>query len=312
MNLFLVFTRAQLQYVKLIVAQFELKDCFVVCSVGLPDNYLPAEVEIFEVPRNPLQFLKSWRSFKRKLLGRTVNLYAAHMLNIWVQDLFHHFESNQLLSSFNTFPDGNLLFRPRSINYFSFDSLRRFMLSLVIGCKYKLFKGNIVAPFCEVKVAYSYSSHANVTCMELKIFKLPVAEGFPSKNESALIIGHRNQKVLDAKRLSRRCASIVKSGQILYKPHPRADLANDLFYEQLLEVFPTIELIVDESPLEEVLISLNLRTVFAVASSSLITVKLIAPNCSVYCCGLDQYDKNSGLKELRDELDRVGVIEIDY
>ena len=311
-NLFIVTTSAQALHVRRIIKQYQIERSIVISRVIIDSDYFPENVELQDVSAGyPAVFFK-WRSIKEKISQDKVHLHAPHMLNIFAQDIFHNIKSNGNLLSFNIIPDGNLLFNGYKLKRSDRLNLARKVFSILLKSRYILIEGSIVSPFVKIDTLYSYVYNVNIQCQKIQLIDVVTQDSKTPSVGSWLILGHRNQSALDANRLAKCVKSVAQCDNLFFKPHPGVRVSDDLFLKELRKAHANVQILENRDPIEKLFNNLNVGNVFAVASSSLITLKLEFPIINFYHCGSKEYLQGHYDEVLGENFKRLGLIEVEY
>lgn len=289
-NLFIAFTKAQLIHIENIIATEKLSNVIIVTRYNVSSGLNRNSEQVFVLSGSIFKIRTIWLELERKLGAlSSFNLFIAHSFNIFTQGMQHSLLRSNKLNSLNIFPDGNLLFNNFSVSRNNLSHIYRKILSLFIHCTYKPFQGSIISPFIRIDTVFSYLPGVICEHQQLKLINMPKIK-LNSENDTLLILGHRNQKAIAADILLDIIISNNTSEKIYFKPHPRLSLGEDLFYKILKGYFKDkLEVINDDSPIESIIEKYPAGEVFAVASSSLITLKILAPHVRVNYFGLKEY-----------------------
>ena len=310
-RVFVAFTKAQLIHVTNILMQDEKLDNVVVSRIETDSAIEAITDKYFDLSGGVLTLRGSWRNTIEYIDSlKSVDLYIPHSLNVFTQGIQHRLSDNNTMKSLNIFPDGNLLFNNYSVPYFDMQHLKRLMLSICLSSKYRLFKGSIISPFYPIHTVASYLPEVSCSYSELLLIDMPAIEQVRGSGDGLLILGHRNQKAIEPQKIAEVIKKNNLSKNIYYKVHPRLKLKDDLFYQSLRVLYgDKVSLIADDSPAEAVLEKIAVIRVFAVASSSLITLKMLAPHLDVCYFGLEEYFGDYYNPLLKKQLISLGVQE---
>jgi hypothetical protein len=293
-NVFIAFTEAQLIHIKNILTSEKLTNVVLISRFDVDNSLKNTVSAVFVINGGFLEMRRQWSHAQRELIEyKIVNLFIAHSFNIFSQGIQHLLLKVNKLNSLNIFPDGNLLFNDYSISFFDKRQLVKKVISYFFSSKYKMFKGNIISPFMSVNTVFTYLPEVTCICKNIKLIKAPEVTFEIDEEKTVtrlLVLGHRNQKAIPANRL----LDVIKRNndlhQILYKPHPSLRLSDDLFFNILKDHFKNnLYLIEDNSPVEGLIYQYPISSVFAVASSSLITLKISIPQVDVCYFGIEEY-----------------------
>jgi hypothetical protein len=291
-NLYIAFTEAQLIHIKNIIINENDFNNIIVTRHDVDEELRKYTTNIFTLKGSLFAIKKDWIRVSDELNKHSkVNLYIAHSFNVFTQGLQHTLMKTNKLNSLNIFPDGNLLFNNFSITRFNTSHFVKKIISLFLFSKYKFFKGSIISPFTEVDTVYSYLPGVSCQHRKLKLIKMATLPPKTIMNKKAiLILGHKNQKVINANKLLNVVLKNNKIQHLYYKTHPRLNVSDDLFYKELKKHYKNdIELINNTSPIEALINSFPISDVFAVASSSLVTLKILLPQVNVNYYGVEEY-----------------------
>ncbi len=316
-NIFITFTEPQLIHVGNILAVVKLNNVLIISRIR-PKNiqkYIAQNVDIVYIDESIVKLHPKWNQLKKSLINREegVNLHLPHSLNIFSQDMQHFLIKKNKLLSLNVFPDGNLLFNTYRVKKWAYENISRKIKSLLLGLNYKLFEGNIISPFYAIDKVYSYLEDVSCECGEIIIISMQ-SISFQNKNiDGIVVLGHRNQKVISADKLSNIISQRFSNIKIFYKKHPRIKLKDDQFYKKLnSNNLIEVSLIEENEPIEVILRNKPVNKVFAVASSSLLTLKLANPELEIFYCGMKEYLGNHYNERLKHHFDVLKLTEIEY
>jgi hypothetical protein len=312
-NVFVAFTKAQLIHIKNVIDAENLSNYTLVSRFEVSDDLRKGASGIYVLKGSLSNIRRQLTACKQNLKsGGEVELYIAHSFNVFTQALIHELIENNKLKNLNIFPDGNLLFNNYSIKLLSKEHLIKKIVSFFLSTNYKLFSGNIIAPFAPINTVYTYLPEVVCTYKHLKLIHMPKLLERKNENnsKSLLILGHRNQKLISATQLLTVIKSNNHVSNVLYKPHPRLKLADDMFYRTLKSSFGSnMVLIDDNSPVESLVEYYPITHLFAVASSSLITLKILLPHLIVNYFGLEEYLGKHFDPLIKKQFDELGLIE---
>lgn len=311
-NIFVAFTKAQLIHIKNVISAENFSDYILVSRFDVDDDLQNGSCATYILNGHLFKIRKIWLTLEQDIESRgEANLYIAHSFNVFTQGIQHALLKKNKLNNLNVFPDGNLLFNNFSIPYLAREHFIKKMASFFLLTKYKFFKGSIISPFMPINNVYSYLPAVTCNYKQLKLIsmsKLGIKKS--SSNNTLLILGHRNQKVISPAKLLAVLLDNNHISKILYKPHPRLLLADDLFYKALKSEFgDTINLIDDDRPVESLIDLYPISNLFAVASSSLITLKILLPHVEVNYFGLKEYLGQHFDPLIKKQFDELGLIE---
>ncbi|GLX86652.1 hypothetical protein tloyanaT_29050 [Thalassotalea loyana] len=307
-NVFIAFTQAQVVHAVNVITTQRLQNVVIISRYQC-DEYNEFFEHVFILDGPIYRLLFKWLKVKNylKSIGK-VNLFIAHSLNVFSQGVFHELLDNNFLNTLNVFPDGNLLFNDFTVNKYCKDNLVKKLASYVIGAKYRLFSGSVISPFVDIDTVHSYID--GVTCKYRALKYIDVTPVTKNIGTGVLILGHRNQQVISADSLIEVVKRNITEGPIYYKPHPRLAIENDLFYQILNVSFKgKVSLIDNKSPIEVIIQDFPIQSVFAVASSSLVTLKILIPEVNVCYFGLQRYLGKHYNPQMKIQFDRMGLIE---
>ncbi|CAA6813567.1 MAG: Unknown protein [uncultured Sulfurovum sp.] len=292
--LFITFTSGQNFFIKQIIKQYQYKNYFIITTTEAKEfnNFNKKRILTLE----KINGLKSI-SFNRKRMINNflidieeqysdIEIFVAHFLNILTNHIYNRYKKHKHII-FSSFPDGMLTFNEYKITYLNFESLKKKILSKLLGLDYTVIHGSINNPFNNILYVYSHLSRLTPCSNNqvLKDIKFPQYQKINGNN--SIILGHANQKKkisLDDSFYKR----FKNKNKIYYKPHPRCELNNDLFYLALKEKL-TIEVLNTRKPIETIIEEFHIRYVFAVASSALVNLKLLFNDIECFSFSLNTY-----------------------
>lgn len=312
----MIFTKAQELHVNNLISSVNLTDYFkVYTNRSLISNREISSNE-FVIGINYLFDFFRLKSIIRKNISGKVSFYTAHFLNVFTQGIYFYLKKNDFLKNVCIYPDGNLLFNGYKERKWSLGNILRKIKSYLMFSKYVLVNGDICLKFEQEFKIYSYLPNTRYTSLgncSIEVIRFGNSQDvFTSLGDDLLILGHYNQKVVDHKLIALSIDHWEESrANVFYKPHPRRELAEDSFYSELKTRIPSIEVIESNSPIESLLITRsNIGYVFAVASSSLINLKISNPNIEVYYACLKDYFGNSYSRVLEENIVTLGIKEL--
>lgn len=309
-NLFIAFTKAQLIHIQNILTGENFSHIVIVSRFDVPPSLQERAEFIYTLSGGLLTIRASWLDLNKALDSMPlVNLYIAHSFNLFTQGIQHKLLQSNKLNSLNIIPDGNLLFNNYSISRFDKSHLVKKIAGLFISSMYKSFEGNIISPFATINTVYSYLPEVTCKHERLKLIDMPKVNT-ENNRKGLLILGHRNQKVIPSKELIDIIIKNINSKHVYYKPHPRLKVTDDLFYKEIQAHFANeVKLIIDDTPIEVLIEDYPVEDIFAVASSSLITLKILMPNVRVNYFGLEKYLGKHYDPLIKEQFNYLGLIE---
>ena len=316
-NLFVVFTASQAFHVKNIITQYGFDNVLVISTNQIASEYFSDSYKVITIPSSYLGTISTLYKLKRilaRLSKNSVNLFVPHFLNVSSQFVYFQLKSNSSLKHINVFPDGNLLFNQYLEKRWSKNNILRKIKSLLIFSKYKMIDGDICMCFEKDISLFSYMDKTRYSekNIELHIIDMPQVKTNDNRN-GLLILGHYSQDAIDSDILTDSIKDLIsRFSLIYYKPHPRLNIDKDKFYSALSRVKDNITLVNDASSVETMVDKLEINTLFAVGSSSLITLKLQNPFLDVVYSGLEEYLGVHYDPLIRDNLLSLGVKELKY
>lgn len=289
--LFITFTNGQNFFVKQIIKQYKYTNYFIVTSTDAQ------EFSCFENSRvlvlDKIKSINTINFFRKKEIDNfllsvdnhssEMEIFIAHFLNTITNHIYNRYKNNENVV-FSNFPDGMLTFNEYKVQYLNLENLKKMAFACIVGLDYKVFSGSINNPFNNIVNIYSHfpklTSFNNG--QTLKAIKF---EQYHITGENSIILGHANQtkEVL----LNNNFYENLNN-KVYYKPHPRINLNNDLFYLNLSKEIE-VEVINSEKPIEDMIQELNIKYVFAVASSALVNLKLLFENIECFSFSLSSY-----------------------
>lgn len=306
-KLFVAFTRSQLFHIKNVIRTCKYPYNIVLSRYELDDELKPFTCKVFYINGGPLHMRMCWKqAIKFIKQYESVDLYIAHSLNVFSQGLQHNLYKRGCLNSLNIFPDGNLLFNNYSVSCFDKLHITKKIKSFVFSSEYRIFSGYIVSPFHPVDTVFSYLPE--VTCQHKKLTLIEMPKCDRAVNEGLLILGHRNQKAIDFKKIINVLKRNTIFNEVYYKPHPRLSLRKDDFYQSLQSHYK-VKLIIDDRPIEEMISNHPVNIIFSVASSSLVTLKMMLPQIDVCYFGVDEYLGRHFNPMIKEQFMSLGITE---
>lgn len=312
-NLIILFTNAQyLHFKNILKINNDLKKNTIIFT-RVKINFNEAEDKSFVVYElNSFRKILQWKkALKRLCLNyEQFDLYVPHFLNVFAQDVYWRLKNSRKKILISIIPDGTLLFNDYKVKPFSSDNWKRKLKSLLFGLKYKLIKGSIISPYQQINTVYSYFE--NVVCEARNIKKICFEmKDHIYKNDNLLVLGHRNQKIISSDKVTFIVKNLVQSerfNSIYYKAHPRKELSKDNFRRSLSRsVDCNVINIESEEAIEGLIERYEFSAVFAVASSALISIKLIKPSIDCYSYGYEEYFGENYNKNIHDVFNSLNI-----
>lgn len=306
-NIFIVFTSAHIFHAQNIIKSEGLEKIhFVFTKKAFANEYLETQNEALIshiYPLNVIQLLRLKRSLIRS--PDMYRLIVPHFLNVTAQAIYHLLIQNNKLFETAIMPDGNLLFNGFVMKRTDPSNWLRKIKSALLFSKFTLLDHDICSIDDRTSLVYSYMSNTRYTDnsrYEVKLIKMPQQRA--SGNSGLLILGHYNQHSIDVEDLYRSIESLVSRFELItYKPHPRLSPKKDLFLDILKRECPLLILNTSSKSAESLVgRTLDINTVFAVGSSSLINLKLMQPTLDIYCCAMKEYFKDHYDDRLRQNI----------
>lgn len=306
-NLFLAFTKSQLIHVKNVIMTCNHSPNIIISRYPIDHELMLLSHRVFHINGSLMCTRKCWNLVLKSIdIYDEIDLYVAHSFNVLSQGLQHHIHNTGRLKSLNIFPDGNLLFNRYTVKYYDKDHFAKKIKSRLLSSEYRFFKGEIISPFYDVNTVYSYLPEVTCNHKKLTLLKMDVVD--EKLTSGLLILGHRNQKVINRDKIIDVIKRNTNFDEVYYKPHPRITLSKDFFFKSLKSNFKVI-LISDDNPIESIIQHYPADIIFSVASSSLITLKLILPQVKICYFGVGEYLGNYYDPVIKNQFDSLGIIE---
>lgn len=311
-NLFVIFTSAHLFHAQNIIDSKGLKNNhFIFTKQALADEYSKNGNTTVIPKLYPLNLVELIRL--KRALGRSNDLHrliVPHFLNVTAQAIYHFLVQKNKLHDTAIMPDGNLLFNNFAIKPKDPANWLRKIKSALLFSKFTLIAGDICSISDKKTIVYSYLLNTRYAENDkYTVARIKMSQQKTPEVKGLLILGHYNQKTINASDLYQSIQNLVSQfDTVIYKPHPRLNSKKDIFLKKLRKEVSWLT-IHDASESAEHIVgkTLDINTVFAVGSSSLINLKLLQPTLEIYCCGMEEYFQEHYDKRLQENMQALNI-----